>query len=79
MKKEECEVKEGQKSYPGPLNLQIKPSPALKFEMMPPLATRSMTYLQFQATRCPLSIMYFSPSWSCIHHMDRISQSVCSC
>lgn len=35
--------------------------------MMPPDATRSMTYLQFQAMRWPLSMMYFSFSWSCVY------------
>lgn len=38
-------------TVPGPVNLQTNPSPALMPEMMPPLATRSSTYLQFHATR----------------------------
>ena len=51
-------------TVPGPENLQTSPSPLLMPEMIPPLATRSITYLQFQATRWPLSMMYFSPSTS---------------
>jgi hypothetical protein len=47
-----------------PVNLQTNPSPEDMLEMMPPLATRSSTYLQFQATRWPLSMMYFSLFWS---------------
>jgi len=45
-----------------PVNLQTRPSPAANPEMIPPLATRSITYSQFQATRWPLSTMYFSPA-----------------
>lgn len=52
------------KTVPGPVNLQTSPSPLLMPDMIPPLATRSITYLQFQATRWPLSMMYFSPSTS---------------
>ena len=52
-------------TVPGPENLQTSPSPLLMPEIIPPLATRSITYLQFQATRWPLSMMYFSPSTSC--------------
>lgn len=39
-----------------PVNLQTRPSPEETFEMMPPEATRSRTYLQFHATRWPLSM-----------------------
>lgn len=52
-------------TVPGPVNLHTRPSPDAKPEMMPPDATRSITYFVFQATRCPLSTMYFSPSTSC--------------
>ena len=48
------------KTVPGPVNLQTRPSPAVMLLMIPPLATRSRTYLQFHATRWPLSMMYFS-------------------
>jgi len=51
-------------TVPGPVNLHTKPSPAVIFDSMPPEATRSSTYLQFQATRWPLSMMYLSPSCS---------------
>jgi hypothetical protein len=51
-------------TVPGPENLHTSPSPADKLLMMPPDAMRSSTYLQFQATRWPLSMMYFSPSRS---------------
>src|ERR1700761_8180115 len=51
-------------TVPGPENLHTRPSPEEMPEMMPPEATRSRTYLQFQATRWPLSMMYFSPSTS---------------
>ena len=54
------------RTVPGPVNLQTSPSPEVRPEMMPPLATRSITYLQFQATRWLLSIMYLSPSCNCI-------------
>ena len=50
---------------PGPVNLHTSPSPAIMFDMIPPEATRSITYLQFQATRWPLSMMYFSSFCSC--------------
>ena len=49
-------------TVPGPVNLQTRPSPELMPDMSPPEATRSRMYLQFQATRWPLSTMYFSPS-----------------
>ena len=55
----------GKLSLCAPVNLHTRPSPALIVLMMPPLAIRSSTYLQFHATRCPLSMMYFSPSRSC--------------
>lgn len=45
-----------------PVNLHTKPSAAERPEMRPPEATRSSLYSQFQATRWPLSMMYFSPS-----------------
>lgn len=48
------------KTVPGPVNLHTKPSPEVLPDMIPPLAARSSTYLQFQATRWPLSMMYFS-------------------
>lgn len=51
-------------TVPGPVNLHTKPSPDAKFDMIPPEATRSRMYLQFQATRWPLSMMYFSSFWS---------------
>jgi hypothetical protein len=54
-------------TVPGPENLQTKPSPDEIPLMIPPEATRSRTYLQFHATRCPLSMMYFSPSTSYIN------------
>jgi hypothetical protein len=47
-------------TVPGPVNLHTRPSPADMFDKMPPEATRSSTYLQFHATRWPLSMMYFS-------------------
>lgn len=53
------------KIVPGPVNLHTNPSPAIMFDTMPPDATRSRTYLQFQATRWPLSMMYFSSFCSC--------------
>lgn len=53
------------KTVPGPVNLQTSPSAEAMFEMMPPDATRSRMYLVFQATKCPLSTMYFSSSTSC--------------
>lgn len=52
------------KTLPGPVNLHTNPSPELRPEIIPPLATRSSTYSQFHATRCPLSMIYFSPSRS---------------
>jgi hypothetical protein len=52
------------KTVPGPVNLHTSPSPECMFDNKPPEATRSRTYLQFHATRCPLSMMYFSFSWS---------------
>lgn len=52
------------KTVPGPVNLHTNPSPDARPEMMPPEDTRSRTYFVFQATRCPLSTMYFSPSAS---------------
>ena len=52
------------KTVPGPVNLHTKPSPEARPEIKPPEATRSRMYLVFQATRCPLSTMYFSPSTS---------------
>lgn len=52
-------------TVPGPVNLHTRPSPDAKPEMMPPDATRSITYFVFQATRWPLSTMYFSCSTSC--------------
>ena len=53
------------KTVPGPVNLHTRPSLAIMLETMPPDATRSSTYLQFHATRWPLSMMYFSSFWSC--------------
>lgn len=53
------------KTVPGPVNLHTSPSPDDIFDKMPPEATRSRTYLQFHATRWPLSMMYFSSFWSC--------------
>jgi hypothetical protein len=47
-------------TVPGPVNLHTSPSPEAIFDSIPPDATRSSTYLQFQATRWPLSMMYFS-------------------
>lgn len=38
-------------TVPGPVNLHTRPSPAIIFDTIPPEATRSRTYLQFQATR----------------------------
>lgn len=61
-------------TVPGPENLQTSPSPLLMPEMMPPLATRSITYLQFQATRWPLSMMYFSPSTSWGLYQQNVSR-----
>jgi hypothetical protein len=52
-------------TVPGPVNLHTSPSPDAMLDRIPPEATRSRTYLQFQATRCPLSMMYFSSFWSC--------------
>lgn len=52
-------------TVPGPVNLHTRPSPAIILDTMPPEATRSRTYLQFQATRWPLSMMYFSSFCSC--------------
>jgi len=57
-----------------PVNLHTKPSPELILLMMPPLAIRSRMYLQFHATRCPLSMMYFSPSRS----YSKVNHSVLS-
>lgn len=51
-------------TVPGPVNLHTSPSPAAILAMIPPEDTRSRTYLQFQATRWPLSMMYFSLGWS---------------
>lgn len=34
-----------------PVNLHTKPSPLAMLDTMPPDATRSRTYLQFQATK----------------------------
>jgi hypothetical protein len=56
------------KTVPGPVNLHTNPSPDAIFDRIPPDATRSRTYLQFQATRCPLSMMYFSSFWSYATH-----------
>ena len=39
-----------------PVNLHTKPSPPAMLDTIPPDATRSRTYLQFHATRCPLSM-----------------------
>lgn len=39
------------KTVPGPVNLHTRPSPDAKPEMIPPDATRSMTYLVFHATK----------------------------
>ena len=50
---------------PGPVNLHTRPSPDAMPEMMPPEATRWTVYFALQATRWPLSTMYFSPSASC--------------
>lgn len=47
-------------TVPGPVNLHTRPSPELIPLMRPPDATRSRTYLQFHATRWPLSMMYRS-------------------
>ena len=44
-----------------PVNLQTKPSPAAIPLIIPPLATLSIAYLQFQATKWSLSTMYCSP------------------
>ena len=52
------------KTVPGPTNLHTRPSLAAKLLIMPPDAIRSSVYLQFHATRWPLSMMYFSPSRS---------------
>jgi hypothetical protein len=49
---------------PGPVNLQTKPSAEAMLEIRPPEATRSSLYSQFQATRWPLSTIYFSLAWS---------------
>ena len=49
-----------------PVNLHTRPSPELRPDMMPPLATRSRIYLQFHATRCPLSMIYFSSFSNCM-------------
>jgi hypothetical protein len=64
-------------TVPGPVNLHTSPSPDAIFDRIPPDATRSRTYLQFQATRCPLSMMYFSSFWSyatcqhtCLRHRE---------
>jgi len=51
-------------TVPGPTNLHTRPSLAAKLLIMPPDAIRSSVYLQFHATRWPLSMMYFSPSRS---------------
>jgi hypothetical protein len=56
-------------TVPGPVNLHTRPSLAAKLLMIPPDAIRSSVYLQFHATRCPLSMMYFSPSRS--YKMER--------
>jgi len=62
-------------SEDAPVNLHTKPSPALRLLMIPPDATRSRLYLQFHATRCPLSMMYFSFSRSCIHQPSATKQN----
>lgn len=54
-------------TVPGPVNLHTRPSPEASPDIIPPDATRSMTYFVFQAIKCPLSTMYFSPSTSCFH------------
>lgn len=43
-------------TVPGPVNRHARPSPELRPEMIPPEATRSILYLQFHATRWPLSM-----------------------
>ncbi len=47
-----------------PLNLHTSPSLANRLDKSPPPAARSITYSHFQATKCPLSIIYFSPGCS---------------
>ena len=49
------------KTVPGPVNLHTRPSAEAIPESTPPLATRSIVYFEFQATRCSLSTMYCSP------------------
>lgn len=68
-------------TVPGPVNLHTRPSPDAKPEMMPPDATRSITYFVFQATKWPLSTIYFSPSTSChglYQHAATVTQNFCS-
>jgi hypothetical protein len=71
-----CALRVCMKTVPGPVNLHTRPSPAIMLEMMPPDATRSRTYLQFHATRWPLSMMYFSSFWSCAGAVVSASSTV---